>query len=209
MGDDDEDDDAVYVGEASPFDEDGEPMPTQTEESSAPAVVPTKAIELAERQVLGALLRDNSLFHHRLADGQGFDEALVPGDFVVTTHRRLFKLIHDALADGRPVTLVSLLGDLAANEEQYLANTLTQAEIDVERASLGKQEKLCELFGLAVDRLLAAQADQNYRQERERMMEKLAGPENDVTLQAAAMLEAQRRLAQRPSPGRILRRGND
>jgi len=189
---------------ASPFrddyDEDGPAVDTE------PAGATIRSVELAERQVIGALVRDNGLFHRQLADGRAFDEALVPEDFRVDSHRRLFKLLHERLADGRSVTLASLLGDLAANHEQYLANTLTQAEVDVERGSLGKTEKLCELFDLAAQRLRAAQDDQAYRQGRDELLEKLAGPENDVTVRAAALDEARQRLSQRPSPGRILRR---
>jgi len=169
-----------------------------------------KAVELAERQVIGALLRDNQLFHRTLPDGRGFDEVLVPEDFTVPTHRRLFKLIHDALAEDKALTLASLLGELASSrppqELHAWSGALTQAELDVEQGSLGKPEKLCELFELAVGRLLAAQADQTYRRDRQRLLEKLAGPENDVTVNAAALNEARQRLAAQPSPGRILRR---
>jgi len=169
-----------------------------------------KAVELAERQVIGALLRDNQLFHRTLPDGRGFDEVLVPEDFTDPTHRRLFRLIHDALAEDKTLTLASLLGELASSQPPQVlhawSGALTQAEIDVERGSLGKQEKLCELFDLAVGRLLMAQADQTYRRDRHRLLEKLAAAENDVTVNAAALNEARQRLAAQPSPGRILRR---
>lgn len=216
---DDQADADIYI---PPEERGGAPAPVSppsTPPSTAPALASSpaapvetasrgatiKAVELAERQVIGALLRDNQLFHRTLPDGQSFDEVLVPEDFSVQAHRRLFKLIHDALAEDRALSLTGLLGDLAANQEQHLANTLTEAEVDVEQGSLGKTDKLSEMFELAVNRLLAAQADQAYRRERQTLLEKLAGPENDVTVNAAVFNQARQRLS-KASPGRILRR---
>ena len=168
-----------------------------------------KAVDLAERQVIGALLRDNALFHRTLPDGRGFDEVLVPEDFSVPAHRRLFGLIHAALAEDKTLTLAAMLGDIASSQPPQVlhrwSTALTQADVEVEQGSLGKPDKLCELFDLAVVRLLAAQSDQDYRRKRANLREKLAATENDVTVMAAALNEA-RQSTSAPSPGRILRR---
>ncbi len=200
------------LGAHNPFndDHDGVSVPGRGTVDYQPASATMKAVALAERQVIGALIRDNGLFHRQMPDGHAFDEVLVPEDFGVSSHRQLFVRIHDRLAEGRAVTLASVLGDLAAELEAEarvtLSNTLTQADIDVERGSLGKPEKVCELFDLAVDRLRAVQADRDYQTTKDERLEKLAGTENDVTLNAAVMDDLKQRMAARANPGRILRR---
>ena len=71
-------------------------------------------VVLAERRVVGLLLRRADLFTLTLADGRTLDEALPPGDFHDPPTRELYATLYDALADGRTPTLSSFLGDLAA-----------------------------------------------------------------------------------------------
>ena len=90
-----------------------------------------KAVLIAERRFIAGLVRYNGLFATTLDDGRGLDEAIAASDFVEPNLGRLYQRIYDALAEGRGLTLASLLSDLAAEGEKQLSRLLTSAEFEL------------------------------------------------------------------------------
>ncbi|MEX0653891.1 MAG: CHC2 zinc finger domain-containing protein [Phycisphaeraceae bacterium] len=132
-----------------------------------------KALERAERQLVGCLVRDRELFHHTLADGRTLDEAVTPAELVTSVGRSLYQRVYDRLCEAEVVTLVSLLGELAElegaaeAEGRSLANWLTDADAEVERATQGKADLLAPMLTSAAEALLAYEGEKRYRQLRD------------------------------------------
>ncbi len=126
-----------------------------------------KALELAERQVIGCLIRDNQRFGQVLADGRTFDEAVSSADFVTSENSRLFQRVFDRLGAGETITLAGLLGDLASESEQGLSDILTQADADVDAATGGRFDQVDQLLGLAAQALLDHHREAQYRQHKQ------------------------------------------
>lgn len=125
-----------------------------------------RALRSAERQIIGCLIRQNELFHHTLADGRTFDEAITPGDVVDRQNRRLFSLVHDCLAEGRSLSLAQLLGELAEAGEEPLTRLLTDADAEVDKAVGAASEGLAEVLNAAADALLAYHHEAQYERTR-------------------------------------------
>lgn len=196
--------------------EDGQYIPVPEHEEYVPEPVASadsrrrlRALELAERQILGCLIRDNQRFGQALSDGRTFDEAVSAADFITPDHRRLFERVFDRLAAGEPVTLKGLLGDLASNNEQGLSDILTQADADVDAATGERMDQVAPVLGLAAEALLKHQQEAQYRQHKQTLA---AGGANDKAdpdgLDSAQLL---RRMIEHrrdnPSPVRIARVG--
>ncbi len=126
-----------------------------------------KALEQAERQVIGCLIRDNQRFGQALSDGRTFDEAVTSADFITPDHRRLFERVFNRLSAGQSVTLAGLLGDLASDEEQGLSDILTQADADVDAATRGRFDEVGPLLGLAAQALLNHHREVQYREHKQ------------------------------------------
>jgi DNA primase len=163
-----------------------------------------KALALAERQIVGCLIRDNQRFGQVLVDGRPFDEAVTSADFVTPGNRVLFERIYSRLAEGELVTLAGLLGDIAANGEQDLADLLTQADAEVEARTDGREELIDELLTTAVRALHDHQGEAAYRQTKQALnSEGAAGhDERDADQLIRQMIEHRR---DNPSPVRIAR----
>ncbi len=113
-----------------------------------------KALALAERQVIGALVRDNELLHACLPDGQAVDEAIAPAEMVSEAGRELYARLYDRLCEGGSVTVASLSGELASEGREALADLLTQAEAEVERGVAGAGGEEAAAERLLVDAVL-------------------------------------------------------
>ena len=200
-----------------PVGEDGQYIEATEPEEYVPEAVASadsrrrlKALELAERQILGCLIRDNQRFGQTLSDGRTFDEALTSADFITPDHRRLFERIFDRLSAGESVTLSSVLGDLASQGEQGLSDILTQADADVDAATGDKFEEVGPVLGLAAAALLDYQREAEYRRHKQSLAAGAAGEENadpdglDSTQLLRRMIEHRR---DNPSPVRIARVG--
>lgn len=159
-----------------------------------------RAVRAAERHLIGTMLRDNELFHQSLPDGRSLDEAVMPADLVTPEAQRLYERIHGYLAEGVPVSLTRLLGDLAEQPNgQALANLATEADAEVERAARDDHERLSAMCQSA------ARAIQKFHQDRELFASKqqwhALEDEQEKLRKAQRLIEAHRE----PSPARILR----
>ncbi len=163
-----------------------------------------KAIQAAERQLVGCLIRDNELFHYTLQDGYPLDEAVAPGDLVTPIGRQLYERIYEQLSGGQNVSLTSLLGDLAAEtpdaeQARHLTDLATEADADVDRAVRGDAERMEELVATA------AQAIRAYHRQQQHVVEKrqwrAIEDDQEKIRKAQRLLEGLRE----PSPARIAR----
>jgi DNA primase len=165
-----------------------------------------KALELAERQVIGCLVRDNQRFGQALCDGRTFDEAVSTADFVTTENRGLFQRVSDRLNEGDAITLAGLLGDLASEGEQGLSDILTQADADVDAATAGQSDQVGPVLGLAAQALLDHHREAQYREHKQSLAS--GGDDDAGGLDSAQLL---RRMIEHrrdnPSPVRIARVG--
>lgn len=93
-----------------------------------------QAVGKAEKRLIAALVRHNSLFSATLSDGSAIDEAISPAELAHPDHRSLFQRVYDGLAEGREVTLHSLCGDLAINGEHDLTQLATTADHELDQA---------------------------------------------------------------------------
>ena len=186
--------------------DDGGLLPEYQSQSFAPAESgrKLKALALAERQVIGCLIRDNQRFSRVLIDGRPFDEAVTIADFVTPENRRLFERLYNRLADGQALTLAGLLSDLAFNGEQDLANLLTQADAEVEARSGGKDNLEDELLTTAVHALHHHQRETAYRQTKQALSSdtNTGSEQTDASQLIRQMIEHRR---DNPSPVRIAR----
>lgn len=163
-----------------------------------------KALSLAERQVIGCLIRDNQRFGSVLIDGRPFDEAVTSADFVTPVNRRLFERLYSRLADGQSVSLAGMLGDMAAQGEQDLSDLLTQADAEVEARTAGRDDLIDELLGTAVRALHDHQGEAVYRQTKETLNnDGAAGHDEENADELIRQMIEHRR--DNPSPVRIAR----
>lgn len=131
---------------------------------SAPKI---KSIATAQLQLIGCILQDNSLFHHTIAGGTSVDEALLPQEMEVADHRKLYQKMYDRLADGQPVTLASLLAELAANGQQPLANLATEADALLDKLTTNNKDKpLIEILELALKEITDYKMELDYLRQR-------------------------------------------
>jgi len=165
-----------------------------------------EALCLAERQLIGGLVRDNELFHRPLADGAAIDEAIVAEQMSTTDHQRLYQRLHDWLAAGETLTLAGWLSELASQSEHALIRILTQADQQVDAATAGRSDRLAEVVTLAAQKIRRRHSDDQYEQAKQRL-------KNEVDQQAlvAGGSEARRlrelmaHNRENPSPVRIAR----
>ncbi|MEM9021468.1 MAG: DNA primase [Planctomycetota bacterium] len=189
-------------------------------ESVAPSVSGAKlrGITLAERRLIGCLLRRNDLFEHTLRDGTDFCEALPPGE-LTPEHRRIYQLIHDRLCDAaeqtQPLTLSGLLAELAERGWDAERRLVTLADVELDQALGGKPERIENVFLSEAEVLQSFAREREYERQRQRLPDGL-----DPTLKENAVQQALRKarqatpliehLAQQSSTGRISRqRGRD
>ncbi|MEX0886799.1 MAG: DNA primase [Phycisphaeraceae bacterium] len=156
-----------------------------------------KAVALAERQVIGALVRDNELLYASLPDGQTVDEAIAPAEMVTAAGRDLYARLYDRLCEGEAVSVASLAGALAADGLESLVELLTQADADVERAIAGGAESAEHVLLAAVLALRHHHGEQAYQDRRQALS---ATPSDERLLRELI----ERRRAS-PSPSRIAR----
>jgi DNA primase len=101
----------------------------------------------AERLLIGTLLVQNELFHGQaLSDGRMVDESIGAYDLTDGVHQKLYEQVYDRLAEGKGVSIQSMLTELASQEAHDLAGRLAQIEEETQQLSLGKAEKVRELF---------------------------------------------------------------
>jgi len=174
--------------------------------SAEPGNPRLQALRLAERQLIGGLVRDNELFHGPLPDGVALDEAVVAEEMSSTEHCRLYQQLHDRLAEGESVTLAGWLSDLAAEQAHDLIRIVTRADQDIDAAAGQSNEGLAKVVTLAAQMIRREQADREYEQTKQRLKSEAAGgdPAGDPSgAQRLRELIAHNR--ENPSPVRIAR----
>lgn len=177
----------------------------ESEVASGLSVHRIRALQLAERHVIGCLLRRPALFHQTLSDGTTLDEALTPGEMINPMAQLLYSRIYDRLAQGQSLTLAQLLGDLAFNDEQDLANLATDTEAQVEACCGNDEESLTTTLVTHAESILRHHREQAYQQQRRSLFETgVGGGEGaaDAALLAKQLIEDRR---DHPSAVRIAR----
>ena len=160
-----------------------------------------KALERAERQVIGALLRDPELFHRPLADGLALDEALTPAELVTPDPGRAYQRLYDRLAEDRPVSLAGFCRELAEAGEEELARLATAAEGEIERLAGDDRDRLAAILREAVACLRRHHRERAYDEQRREVLSGEGDPER--------LRDLQSHLRANPSKTRIMRRSRN
>ena len=184
---------------------------TQGAETVAPAFsgARLRSITLAERQLIGCLLRRNDLFEHTLRDGTDFCEALPPGELTVE-HRRVYQLIHDRLCDAAELTLTGLLAELAERGWDAERRLVTRADVELDQVLGDRPDRLEQQFLTAAEAVRSFALERDYDRNRQGLADALAPTTKEDAVQRAlrqaqqaARLAEQRR--DQTSSGRIAR----
>jgi DNA primase len=152
--------------------------------------VELRALALAERQIIGALLRQPELFHEPLAQGHAIDEALPPAMMVTAAGGRLYERLYEHLISGNAITLSHVMTELAAGDHHDLADLAAQAEHDAEAHSLGESARLLEMVASAVQRI----RDHHQRHEHDVQYRSLRADAASDDALATKALDLQRQL---------------
>ncbi len=161
-----------------------------------------RATRIAERQLIGCLLRRNELFEHTLPDGTDFCEAVMAGE-LIPSHRLVYHMLHERLSEGRAVSLAGLLGDLAQAGLDNERRLVTEVDTELDRLLGDAEDRLAELFAAAALAVYRGRTQRGYEASRQSVT---AGAAPSGALERAAL--AQRLLEERrgdASPGRIAR----
>jgi len=163
--------------------------------------VPTpriRALQRAEREYLGALLHDPSLFAEVTVDGQHLDEAITPVDLFTHAGRRLYQRMFDALCAGEALSLNELCARLSELGETDLSELAIAVESEADDKCAGSHDQLRAMGTDAARALIRRQQQQAYEQSK--------GEQAQDPKSAAEKIAAMReQLNQSPAPGRIMR----
>ncbi len=157
-----------------------------------------RAVELAERQIIGCLLRENELFHSELPGGGHFDELVLPGDFMSPVNREIYEQVYSHLGSGETISLGELLSDYSEDGRSVMSELLTQLDFELDRTTGGEASRISELFEAAVLSVIHYGGEQEYRRRKASLMNGSVSSSNDLD----ALLEHRR---MNPSPVRIAR----
>jgi DNA primase len=166
-----------------------------------------RAQELAQRQLVACLLRDNDLFHSAMPDGADFCESVPPGD-VAGEGRRVYQLLHDRFADGESLTLLGLLAELAERGWDNERRWLTRADVELDPLLGDDPAKLKHLFADSAQAIMKHQRRQAHDQDRRSLVASGDQPNDPVAAALELAGQAQRLAQQRrdeQDPGRIAR----
>ncbi len=172
-----------------------------------------EAVEAAELRLIACVVRHNGLFQAPLPGGATLDEAISPMELSRPDHRRLYQRVYDALADGRSLTLASLLGELAEAGERDLIHLATRADhgLDlvlgagtggVEGEAAGEGVDPSPTLQDAAEAVLRFHRETQYRRTREQLMQ--LDPD-DVDDPDTLLRRMQEHRKANPSPLRIAR----
>lgn len=190
----------------APIRPDASQFPRDSAFSSAGSRSKVGSWRRAQRQLIGCLVQDNSLFETSLPDGVGLDEALPPDALMDEPERDLYQRIVRQFEALRAVSLASLLSELAEAERQDLADLATRAEAEVEAIVGAQQDGQSNLRKrLICDAAEALRDAANQTQGRAELKSVLAG-ETDATSKAQALREALERRVLKARPGAVARR---
>ncbi|MFI4860475.1 MAG: DNA primase [Phycisphaerales bacterium JB063] len=178
------------------------------EENSVPFEVADEAsratlrsAQLAERQLIGCLLRNNDLFEYTLPDGTDFCEAVLAGE-LSPPHRLVYQMLHDRLAEGKAVSLAGLLGDLAEARLDGERSVVIQADAELDALLRDREDSLQALFEAAACSVAHRRVQREYDASRQQLAARQTGGPADQVALAQQLLEQRRAHG---SPGRIAR----
>ncbi|HAI11110.1 MAG TPA: DNA primase [Phycisphaerales bacterium] len=172
-------------------------QPSQAASGMIPKVR-SRALSLAERQLLGCLLHRPELFSITLGNGHAFEEAIIPGDMTSDSANALYHVVYERITAGDKLRLSSLLMELMETGRQDLANLLTQADADIEKLGLTEAEQLEAVFRQAAAKLLETR-QMDEKQETRNM----ALSTDSAELQENLLRQLQEHHRANPSPVRI------
>ncbi len=116
-------------------------MPIPQDAAVAALAAVPRGVVLAERQVIGVLLRYPDLLTLELEDGASLDEAVDPARFRTLLHRKAYAWLYDYLVDAPTIALADLLADLQ-EQGRSGSDEVGQVWVDAEReAELAAPEK--------------------------------------------------------------------
>lgn len=204
----------VEYGDHGPVMDENQPYYAENEQFERPGGDSSsklrRAMDLAAKQLVACLLRDNDLFHTAMPDGADFCESVPPGD-VVGEGSRVYQLLHDRFADGQSLTLLSLLAELAERGWDNERRWLTRADVELDPLLGDDPAKLQHLFAESAQAIMKHQRRQAFDQDRRSLV--ASGEQTKDPVAAALELagHAQRLAQQRrdeQDPGRIARGSN-
>lgn len=166
-----------------------------------------RALQVAERQMIGALILQPDLFATTLSDGRALDEAITALDCVTEPAARLYEMMYQRLADGQSLTIASLLADLADEGEAQLGNFATGALAEVEQMADGSDEELLNILMGAVTSLLKARQEEEFKQSKQEMLADRRDDTNDVQNLLRITRQISEHQQAHPSTARILKPG--
>jgi len=164
-----------------------------------------RALGLAERYVIGCLLRRPALFHLPLSQGTTLDTALTPKEFITPVAKRLYQRVYDRLSGDDSLTLGGVLADLAFHEEHDLVRLATDAEIEAETRSGDDEERLSAILTESAESILGYHREQQYLLKRRAAFQGGSDQDPQVMDQAQLMRELVEHRRQNPSAVRIAR----
>jgi len=170
---------------------------------SAPRI---NALQTAEQQLIGALLRQPALFHHTLDDGKLIHDAVRPEDFVTQTSRRLYEQVYTRLSRKDHLSLRALVADLGSDHEQDLVDLATGTEADMERLCAGSEERLVVAFRGAAETIRGYHRDQDYSRIRGRLIDTPVGHDDPADGRERLLREMVQNRRENRHPARIGRK---
>lgn len=141
-----------------------------------------KALTLAARHLLGALLRKPAMLHELSIDGRELDEAVTPTDMPGAAYAELLERIHDRAEEIETTTLASLLGDFAMEGRHDLAELATLAEAEVEQLEGDKPEKVMDIATAAAETLVRHAQSKEYENEKAAVLERAEPDDQDARM---------------------------
>ncbi|MEM9418870.1 MAG: toprim domain-containing protein [Planctomycetota bacterium] len=181
------------------------------------------AVGIAERRLIAALVRHNSLFSATLSDGSAIDEAISPAELAVPDHRSLYQRVYEGLAEGREITLHGLCGDLALEGQHELTKLATTAELELTQAlpdvdpdqdDFNDLELVKDLMLDAATAVIRQRRETQTQQLRQELTQNHTAPSGDApgdtpaddsNRQAELLRQYVESRKSNPSPGRIAR----
>ncbi len=133
------------------------------------------ALEAAEKNLIGCLLREPGRFHQILNDGRSLDETITPDLFRTDKGRRVFQALRELLEQDEQLTIGGFLAELAAQEALDLTALVVDAYQQVEDATAGESERIEPMLVAAAEAVLNHEREAEYQSvKRERVV---ASPE--------------------------------
>ncbi len=128
----------------------------------------------AQRQIIGALLCEPSLFFRALPDGMALDEAVTPSEMIGPPMPALYEQLYNRLSDGPEPTLAGILAELGEQDR----TDLVELALDCERQMQRFREREPELFETVFEDAVACIRRYHHEREYEQMRRQVGEASN-------------------------------